>query len=53
MFKIDVLKIMQYLQGNTCVGVGSLFLIKLQAQWLLLIGVKFSLKNVYVDAKLS
>ena len=28
---------------------GSLFLIKLQAQWLLLIGVKFTLKNACVN----
>ena len=41
---------MQYSQENTCAGVGSLFIIKLQAQWLLLIEVKFTLKNVYVDA---
>ena len=39
----------QYLEENTCVGVGSLFLIKLQVQWLLLIGVKFILRIFYAD----
>ena len=40
----------QYSQENTCVGVGSLFLIKLQARWLLLTGVKFTLTKFYADA---
>ena len=40
------LKISQYSQENPCVGI---FLIKLQARWLLLIGVKFTLKNFYAD----
>ena len=40
----------QYSQENTCIGVESLFLIKLQVQWLLLIGVKFILTNCYADA---
>ena len=54
MFKIGVFKKVcntrRKTEENTCVGVGSLFTIKLQAQWLLLIGVKFTLKNVYADA---
>ena len=40
----------QYSQENPCTGVGSLFLITLQARRLLLSGVKFTLKNVYADA---
>ena len=40
------LKISQYSQENPCVGI---FLIKLQTRWLLLIGVKFTLKNFYAD----
>ena len=40
----------QYSQENPCIGVGSLFLITLQARRLLLSGVKFTLKNVYADA---
>ena len=40
---------LQYSRENTFVGVGSLFLIKLQAQWLLLIGLKFTLKNACVN----